>query len=70
MSKFMNDEEAKETLKGIAVDHAIQFLKREEVAPEEEEVAFAGYCCGFFDGFQKGVESVIRVKKSDESKAN
>lgn len=67
---FKNDEEAKEALKGIAVNHAIQFLKREEIAPEEEEIAFAGYCCGFFDGFQKGIESVIKVKKADQEKAN
>lgn len=68
--KELTREEAEETLRSIAVKFGVQFLKSEDVPKEEEELAFAGYCCGFIDGFKEGVKAanaVEAIRKQEET---
>lgn len=59
----MNHDEAKQMLMTIASENGIKFLEREEIVEEEKETAFAGYCCGFYDGFQEGIAAAMREFK-------
>jgi hypothetical protein len=62
-----NDEKLTELLTSIAIKNALDFLKRDSIPKDEEQTAFAAYCCGFYDGFQDGVKA---TKKNQSSKSN
>lgn len=60
MERTKEDQEIIELLKDHAIKRALKFLDDEKIEDHEADAAFAGYCCGFTEGFREGI---LTIKK-------
>ena len=52
-------------LHAVSIEHGKEFLVREEVAADEAEMAFAGFCVGFCEGYALACEHISEKLKGD-----
>jgi hypothetical protein len=71
MERSKEDQEILELLKDLSIKRALKFLDEEKIEDHEADSAFAGYCCGFTEGFREGIMTIKKeydlVKKPSAS---